>query len=686
MQQSKIIKTINKNTIMRCFLLFLCLFFINFSLLLGQTKLPLPKNDIEDLNQRLNNAKTGKERADILNSLVTVYFSKSSGEAKKFAEQALKEAEAENYIEGIQKSCNFLGDLYLTQGESEMAINYFTKALKIKQNSGDEAGIAEGHHRIGTAYVVKGDNELAVESFQKSLVIREKLKDKKGITNTLTNLGVVYYKEGNYNEAIRYHRQALEIADAISESKLIMTNLYRLGENFFKLKDYYEAKRSYEQQEFKAKKENNKIELQRAYLGLSQVSVAQEDYKKAFQYHQEYVKLKESIFKDQQTDTEDVIKSTDDIIKKQTQERELLAAQNRISELLILVSAIFIVSSIILIIFLYRNNRQKVKINQLLGAEKSGFEQQNIILEAQKSALEQQKLEIERKSKESEERKNQIEAQNEAINRKNEALEATFKEIERKNKDITASINYAKRIQESLLPTQQQMNEGLKDYFVLFRPRDIVSGDLYWFAYKHGKIFIAVLDCTGHGVPGAIMSMLGDSYLNQVINLQGITDAEWILNELHQSIGSALNQEETKNQDGMDVALCVIDPRKNTVEYAGAARPLLFVQDGEMKSYESCKLPIGGFQKDRERVFQKYTLKIDKPTCFYIFSDGFQDQFGGPKGRKFSKHRLDDLLLEHHHETMQEQRKILNKTLIDWMGENRQMDDILVIGFRMNPS
>jgi serine phosphatase RsbU (regulator of sigma subunit) len=306
-------------------------------------------------------------------------------------------------------------------------------------------------------------------------------------------------------------------------------------------------------------------------------------------------------------------------------------------------------------------------------------------LEAQKSALEQQKIEIEKKNKELEDRKNQIEAQNDAINRKNEALEATFKEIERKNKDITASINYAKRIQESLLPTPQQMSEGLKDYFVLFRPRDIVSGDLYWYARKNGKVFIAVLDCTGHGVPGAIMSMLGDSYLNQIINLQGITDPEWILSELHQSIGTALNQKETKNQDGMDVALCVIDPRKHIVEYAGAARPLIYIQDGQMESYESCKLPIGGFQKDRERIFQKYTFKIEKPSCFYIFSDGYQDQFGGTKGRKFSKQRLDDLIFEHHQKPMQEQRKILNKNLIDWMGENRQMDDILIIGFRMNP-
>jgi serine phosphatase RsbU (regulator of sigma subunit) len=178
--------------------------------------------------------------------------------------------------------------------------------------------------------------------------------------------------------------------------------------------------------------------------------------------------------------------------------------------------------------------------------------------------------------------------------------------------------------------------------------------------------------------------MLGDSYLNQIIKLQGIIDPQEILNHLHHHIGVALNQEETLNQDGMDIAICVIDPERKVMEFAGAGRPILIIQDGKMEVLESCKLPVGGFQRDRERVFNKLSFDLQKPTAFYVFSDGFQDQFGGSKGRKFAKSRLEELLFELHPKPMKEQKKLLNKTLVEWMNENRQMDDILIIGVKLH--
>jgi serine phosphatase RsbU (regulator of sigma subunit) len=225
----------------------------------------------------------------------------------------------------------------------------------------------------------------------------------------------------------------------------------------------------------------------------------------------------------------------------------------------------------------------------------------------------------------------------------------------------------------------------LPEHFILFRPRDIVSGDFYWFLEKDDKIFLAAVDCTGHGIPGAFMSLIGSDYLTHIINLQQIEHPTEILNQLHFSITKALKQEETDNRDGMDVAMCVIDKKSNTLQYAGAARPLLYVQDNEMKELLSTKLPIGGFQIETERDFVTYTIPIDRPTTFYIYSDGYQDQFGGPKGRKFAQKKLKSLLFDIHHLPAKEQKKALETTLDDWMQDNRQMDDILIIGVHLSP-
>lgn len=259
--------------------------------------------------------------------------------------------------------------------------------------------------------------------------------------------------------------------------------------------------------------------------------------------------------------------------------------------------------------------------------------------------------------------------------------------IEKKNNDITASINYAFRIQDSMLPDVDKMQRLLPSLFVLFKPRDIVSGDFYWCAEKEGKIVIAAIDCTGHGVPGAFMSMIGDSQLHQIINTDGITSPDVILNKLHLRVRSALKQGETQNRDGMDMAICTIDPYRKIMDCAGAKNPILYIQDGILTQIKGDKMPIGGDQKEDQRIFIKHTVKLDKTTTVYLYSDGYQDQFGGPEGRKFMTPKLRELLFANYEKPFAEQHKILDITFEAWKNDianNHQTDDVLVIGFRID--
>jgi serine phosphatase RsbU (regulator of sigma subunit) len=258
--------------------------------------------------------------------------------------------------------------------------------------------------------------------------------------------------------------------------------------------------------------------------------------------------------------------------------------------------------------------------------------------------------------------------------------------IEKKNEDITASINYASRIQESMLPSVERMKMILPNLFVLFKPRDIVSGDFFWFAEKDGKIIIAAIDCTGHGVPGAFMSMIGDAHLNQIVNTDAITSPDVILNKLHLRIRQALKQAETQNRDGMDMTICVIDRYRKIMEFAGAKNPIAYIQAGEVVQIKGDRYPIGGEQREDQRIFTKQIIPIDKPTWVYMFSDGFPDQFGGPENKKFMIRSLRDMFLQIHQLPFNEQLQLLDDTFEQWKNYeegNRQTDDVLVVGFKI---
>ncbi|MBI2968032.1 MAG: SpoIIE family protein phosphatase [Bacteroidetes bacterium] len=258
--------------------------------------------------------------------------------------------------------------------------------------------------------------------------------------------------------------------------------------------------------------------------------------------------------------------------------------------------------------------------------------------------------------------------------------------IEAKNRDILDSINYAKRIQDALLPHPPVIRKMFRNYFILYKPRDIVSGDFYWCAEKNGKMLITAADCTGHGVPGAFMSMIGHQLLNEIVGEKAIVTPALILENLRQGIIRALGQtgQTGEQKDGMDMALLALDYQNMTVEYAGANNPLYIVRGGEVLETKADKMPIGiygGIYK----IFTNHTIPLQKGDKLIMSSDGYGDQFGGPDGKKFMKKRFKELIISVADQPMERQKEVLDKTIEDWKttGNTAQMDDILVIGIEI---
>jgi serine phosphatase RsbU (regulator of sigma subunit) len=283
-------------------------------------------------------------------------------------------------------------------------------------------------------------------------------------------------------------------------------------------------------------------------------------------------------------------------------------------------------------------------------------------------------------------------------------------EIRKQKEELTDSIEYASRIQRALLPPENLLIQNNLDYFILFRPRDIVSGDFYWFGSNNGKIFIVAADCTGHGVPGAFMSMLGISFLDEIVIKSGVTETNKILDALRNHVITSLKQTgksmEESTKDGMDLSMVSIDDKTRSIQFSGAYNPLYVVRplsaaekkkitaDGELEldrgamhndthllyQVKADHMPIGISEKDQG--FSAMDIN-DKDAAIYLFSDGYVDQFGGPSGKKFMSRNFKKLLLDIQHLSMKDQQKKLEKTLDDWMGEISQIDDILVLGIRI---
>lgn len=266
-----------------------------------------------------------------------------------------------------------------------------------------------------------------------------------------------------------------------------------------------------------------------------------------------------------------------------------------------------------------------------------------------------------------------------------EEIEQQKHKIEEYYTQVTDSINYAKRIQDAILPPERLTNELLPDSFILFKPKDIVSGDFYWMERSNEKVFFAAVDCTGHGVPGAFMSIVGHANLKNALQRTGGESPAQVLNELNKGVSETLHQKEegSSSKDGMDIACCALNYSTLELEYAGAFNPLYLLRDGKIEQIKANKFPIGSFLPGKEESFTNNKIQLKSGDQLYVFSDGYADQFGGPKGKKMMYKRFRELLVSGSNLPMREQCEELDSFLKSWMGHEEQVDDIIIIGVRV---
>lgn len=344
-------------------------------------------------------------------------------------------------------------------------------------------------------------------------------------------------------------------------------------------------------------------------------------------------------------------------------------AQIKTQQLILVMAASIIILVVLFLIFIIRSLIVIRKKNRLLKIKNTQILQQNEEILQQKEEIEAQRDEIERQ-------------RDEIIIQRDMVIEQRD-QIGRQKQQITDSILYAQRIQSALLTPVEQIKEYIDDFFILMRPRDIVSGDFYWFGKKDNKVIIAIADCTGHGVPGAFMSMLGISFLDDIIKSMSIINSEEVLNNLRHKIVDLLHQsEEGDSHDGMDIVLVVYDPASLTINYSGAFNPLYVVRNKQLIELKADRMPIG-ISRKIDLSFISQQLNLEKGDMIYGFSDGYPDQFGGEENKKFFHSRLKVYLTEISSNPATEQKLLLEKNFDEWRGLNEQIDDVLIFGMRV---
>ncbi len=317
----------------------------------------------------------------------------------------------------------------------------------------------------------------------------------------------------------------------------------------------------------------------------------------------------------------------------------------------------------------------------IMRKEKAQAQAENLKLVQEQNVFLEQKVR---------ERTQEIETQAEELQSSNQALQVANHEIQKHNEDVRSSINAAFRIQTAMLPFRERIDKALgkENYFMLYKPRDIVSGDFYYFEQFDNQVLITVADCTGHGVPGAFMSMIGINFLEDIVKNQKITQPSRVLHLLNQNIRQALKQDQHQTREGMDMNLICIDQTQKMVQYAGAMNPLYYIENQEFKELKATKKPIGGMQTESEREYAEHIISFgENPQglTLYLCTDGYQDQFGGEKNRKFMVGALKKLLFSIHEKPMPEQHCILDETIENWreQGNESQIDDITIMGLKL---
>jgi len=637
-------------------------------------KLDKAIENYEKCREILEKIQDKKGLAAVYNNIGNVYT--TQGNNIQAIENLLKSLEIYEDIkdkDGAGQANINIGNIQRSQNNLDEALIYYGKADVLLKQTDDQKGLADIYNNIGAVYHDKKNYEKALIFYEKCLKISESLDYKNKVALSFYNIGDTYMKNKKFGEALSYFNKSLKIYTELEDILGIVNCNNGIGEYYFQIGNYKSAT---EKMEFakKTAHSQNLVEAEKeAAEWLSKSYEKLGNYKKAYDNHLLFKMLNDSIFNQNNTRSIAILETKAEYEKQkkikeleQQKQTELQDAKLKKQKIITTFFIIGFLLMILLAVVIYRSYRNKQKANKLLADQKQEIEYKNVELEQQKEEITAQRDEIESQSVV-------------IIGQRDVAL--------RQKKEITDSIQYAKRIQNAILPTRKMFTDDLEDYFILFQPRDIVSGDFYWMAKQNEKLIITAADCTGHGVPGAFMSMLGVSFLNEIVNKGQLSESHLILDKLRENVIESLHQtgKDDEAKDGMDIALCVFDTNKNELQFSGAYNPLYIVrkqsETPEIIEVKPDRMPIGIYMSTMKPYTQKI-IPIQKGDTFYIFSDGYIDQFGGQKGLKLKSRNFKEILLEIQHLSMQEQKHYLENYMKNWRDSRNQIDDILIIGIR----
>lgn len=628
--------------------------------------------------------------ATIINNIGNVYnYQSNYVESLKYYFKALKIREEIKDNRGISDIYTCIGIVYLHQLNFNEALQYHFKALDIKKEINEKLGMAYVYGNIGNVYIDQKKYTEALNQFNMSLNICKEIADSSGILINYENIGSCYINLSEFDKALPYYQLLFKIASDLGYKNEIATSLIKMGFIYFKQNKLKLSKETVLKGFDIAKELNILAQITESYKNLMQIEVALGNYKEALNYNILYNTYNDSLFNAetaknviQQQMRYDFNKqrATDSLrVDEEKRLREIKFSEEKKRNQLIIVSVIVVLIIISIFTILIYNRFRITK-------------HQNVIIEHQKLEVENQKL----------------------------IVESQKNLVEEKHKEITDSINYAVRIQRALLANKQILDTNLKEYFVFFKPKDIVSGDFYWAASivssstlnnnvssntnnnnlssstnnnnvsssEVENFILVTADSTGHGVPGAIMSILNIACLNEAVK-EGYKMPHEILNRTREEVIKVLQRDGSVEggKDGMDCSVCVYDFKNMKLFIAAANNPVWIVKNSGTKALEvheikPDKMPVG--KHDKQHIpFTLHKIPLQLGDVIYTLTDGFPDQFGGEKGKKFMSKNLRELLAANAHLPMHEQKQLLESTFSNWVGSHEQIDDVTIIGVRV---
>ena len=607
-----------------------------------------------EINQQIDNR---EEVARSLTNIGSVYrtFAKYD-EAIRFHLEALSIYEKTSDREGIAWASLNISRLFKLNEDYTKALEYLDSAQQIYQEIAREEGVETGVtlclKEYSLIYSQSGKPQKALEYSKQVLDRNQKAGNQYGIANTYFTMGKIHLKQHNYDRSLEYLEKAFHMKQNLEDPTGITAILRVIGENYMQRSSHQQARSYFQEALHYARNQNQKEEIKDIFHDLYQTHKQSNNPEEALHYYTAYSRLKDSLNNQRISELEmqyDFERKQEQLRFEQKKKEAIQQARLKRQQLLTWAFIIGFVLLFALLVVIYKSYKRKVRSNRLLARQKDEIENQRDEIEAQRNTATKQR-----------------------------------DQIARQNRIITESIEYASRIQSAVLPQEKTIDRIFSDYFIFFRPKNIVSGDFYWINHVDSKIVIVAADCTGHGVPGAFMSMLGVAFLNEIINQNKILDPGKILYMLRTNLIDALHQTIKKrgSRDGMDMSLAIIDTHTHELHFSGAYNPMYIIRDNQLIDLKANRMPIGVHAVYQDKPFTVQKEKLYKNDKLYFFSDGFTDQFGGDHGNKLGRKKFKEILLDFNDHPMEEQKEALNRRLEDWMNTWSQIDDIMVLGFR----